>query len=358
MRKICYLMHVDWDWIKQRPHFISEGLSENYQVDIFFVRNYLNMKKNSNNTLNAKIASKYMIKKVPLSSRFSLLKVLERLINHKVYKMLESKEYDIVWTTSPVILDFVDLKKLKKRKLVYDCMDDVIEFYEQQNQKVEYLNKEKSLIQCSDLIITSSDNLKDKMVERGASGAIHVINNAYDKELVPARNNEVIPTAGKRILYIGTISNWFDFNIILKILDKYSDVMLLLAGPTDIKIPKHKSIEYIGVISHDKLFALSQTVDALIMPFQVNKLIESVDPVKVYEYIAFRKPTIVVEYGETLKFSEFVYLYKDYNSLEKIIKKLKDGQLAIPSLKEVEKFLEGNTWEKRAIQIQTLLEKI
>ena len=30
-------MHVDWNWIKQRPHFIAEYLAKNgYEVDVYY----------------------------------------------------------------------------------------------------------------------------------------------------------------------------------------------------------------------------------------------------------------------------------------------------------------------------------
>src|SRR5215472_5155251 len=31
-RRILYLMHVDWRWIKQRPQFLAEGLAEDHDV--------------------------------------------------------------------------------------------------------------------------------------------------------------------------------------------------------------------------------------------------------------------------------------------------------------------------------------
>ena len=36
MKKILYVMNVEWNWIKQRPHFIAEGLSKNYHVEVLY----------------------------------------------------------------------------------------------------------------------------------------------------------------------------------------------------------------------------------------------------------------------------------------------------------------------------------
>ena len=36
--KILYLMHVDWNWIKQRPHCIAEGLAKNNnEVEVYYI---------------------------------------------------------------------------------------------------------------------------------------------------------------------------------------------------------------------------------------------------------------------------------------------------------------------------------
>ena len=45
------------------------------------------------------------------------------------------------------------------------------------------------------------------------------------------------------------------------------------------------------------------------MPFILNELIESVDPVKLYEYINFEKNIICIKYDEILRFKDFVYFY-------------------------------------------------
>ena len=36
MKKILYVMNVEWNWIKQRPHFIAEGLSKNHHVEVLY----------------------------------------------------------------------------------------------------------------------------------------------------------------------------------------------------------------------------------------------------------------------------------------------------------------------------------
>ncbi len=51
-------------------------------------------------------------------------------------------------------------------------------------------------------------------------------------------------------------------------------------------------MKFYGPIDDDKLYKNVQNFDCLIMPFKLNKLIFSVDPVKLYEYINYNKPIV------------------------------------------------------------------
>ena len=39
-KKMLYLMHIDWNWIKQRPQYIEEGLEKYFDITIVCPRNY------------------------------------------------------------------------------------------------------------------------------------------------------------------------------------------------------------------------------------------------------------------------------------------------------------------------------
>ena len=51
-KKVLYLMHVPWGWIKQRPHFIAEGLNKDYEVRVVFNKNYRMSSVNNDTTIH------------------------------------------------------------------------------------------------------------------------------------------------------------------------------------------------------------------------------------------------------------------------------------------------------------------
>ena len=43
---ILYIMSVPWGWIKQRPHFLAEGLSKYCKVSVYYKKSTLIKSKN------------------------------------------------------------------------------------------------------------------------------------------------------------------------------------------------------------------------------------------------------------------------------------------------------------------------
>ena len=79
---------------------------------------------------------------------------------------------------------------------------------------------------------------------------------------------------------------------------------------------------------------------------------------KLYEYIASLRPVISVKYGETMRFSNFVYLYSNEEEYLKLISDLIENKLKLKySRQDVISFLQDNTWKKRSIQIKEIISR-
>ncbi|MCP3774575.1 hypothetical protein NLX71_14875 [Paenibacillus sp. MZ04-78.2] len=354
MRKIAYFMHIDWGWIKQRPHFLAEELQRYYNLNLFYIKNF----KNKGLTQNKGFNPSFVIYKFPFSSRFKIIHLLEIVFNYFKNKRLYSSEYDTLWITSPLILQFVNLDKVpKSTKVIYDCMDDMLAF-PQSSKTSKYMGDlEEKLINRSDFVFVSSKTLGEKLNKRGVIKNLYVVNNGIGiietqllKQFKPSKEYF-------NIFYFGTIAGWFDFEILLKILNSQSDVIFTLVGPCETAMPFHPRLKFLGPVNHSDLFNCVQNADAFIMPFKVNELVLSVDPVKVYEYLFFNKPCIIVKYPETIKFEKYVYLYSSYDELHQIILDLIINPVNKTAEKEITDFLQQNTWKKRAETIVRIMEE-
>jgi glycosyltransferase involved in cell wall biosynthesis len=93
------------------------------------------------------------------------------------------------------------------------------------------------------------------------------------------------------------------------------------------------------------------------MPFKLNNLIESVDPVKFYEYINFNKDIISIYYKEIDRYSKYVYFYLDFETFKNAMSEMINNPSNKYSDEDRKEFLKVNTWERRAQQIKNIIDK-
>lgn len=374
MKSILYLMHIPWGWIKQRPHFFAENLAKEYLVDVYYRKaNTVSQKKLLTSeqvglsNLSIKGFNNIPFVKIPLLKHFHL-----DWINTVIaYIQLPSlKQYDYIWITSPILYPVIKPLLQKHQLVIYDCMDDMIEFPEAKNnihlQKL-ILRCEKQLMDKANHVFVSSAYLKNKILERSGlklDNAV-IVNNAIE---LPQQSDlsdcpfeikqkmEYIRSLSFPFMYVGMVSEWFDFTLVIAALDKFPQMNVVLLGPNDIKIPEHKRIHYLGMVERKYIFPLMKEAYALMMPFILNELIYSVNPVKLYEYIFTGKPVVSVKYGETEKFSKYVNLYVTENDFFAIIDSFINGSPVVKSEKEISYYIADNTWEARYRQIVEVLE--
>ena len=352
--KLLFFIHVPWKWIKQRPHFIAEELSKDNDVT---VAEWLPWEKKyrSKGKQTVNLKSYFQLPKDRIPVVHFLNSLLQKI---KLGKYI--KKADIVWFTNPVQYTFYKRENIKGQ-IVYDCMDDLPEFEPTEERRKLLEEQERILYGDADVVIASSSYLKNKLTNRYGDRDIHVVNNAIkemdEKPLLPLPDEikGKMPEGHFLLTYIGTIEKWLDSELLLSLVEQYTNVAVCLFGPLKIELPKHERIVYCGMVPHDLVFSVMEHSDALIMPFVLNELILSVNPVKLYEYIYSGKPCLAPRYGESEVFEDFVYLYKNSEECNSIIGSLVEGKGAKHSKEDSRSFAMSNTWYDRVKEIEKIL---
>ena len=119
-------------------------------------------------------------------------------------------------------------------------------------------------------------------------------------------------------MYIGAISEWFDFQIVKNAAIE-TGYNFVLVGPVSPQV-KDKldhlksliNISYIPSIPHEEIPNYLLKADLCIIPFIKNKLTESVLPNKMFEYAAAGKTCVMTNFNPSLsEFSEYVSISSD-----------------------------------------------
>jgi teichuronic acid biosynthesis glycosyltransferase TuaH len=364
---LLYLMHVNWGWIKQRPHFLAELLNNYFSVQVCFPKQY----KNFNITRNIHDANLTLreLFRLPWVSHFGKLNTTIR--QYQIHKFIQ--DYDIIWVTHPYYFPDIEGALAPGQKLVYDCMDDNINFPEiisNKSLREQLFRYENGLVKKCDIVFCSSHYLKNTIEKRYAiNDKLFVINNAISpymwehKNIIDCSANsrfkEYLNCDLIRLVYIGTVSHWIDFDLIMASLAKYKEIAYFFFGPCDGNLPKHDKIYYLGPVEHNYLYDIMRHATALIMPFKVTELIKSVNPVKIYEYILGCKPALVKSYGEAENFGDFVYLYRSFEEYFNFIARLINNNLLLKKpTEQYKQFAQSNTWNHRTAEIVKLLKTL
>ncbi len=345
-KKVVYISHVHARWIKQRPHFLSEGLA-NLGYDVTFAFSVITRKTKlvKGQKLQLKLIALALMPQ-RLRNRFEWLsKVMDGIASLWIIAICKP---DIAIVSHPRFAFLARLLRHRGVKIIYDCMDLNSEFDDALNQDIA---DERALVDISFLTLCSSSKIADSIRAISPNSKMKIIRNALATGSYSTLPQ--IESIRNRIGYFGTISSWFDWEIVIGLVDCIEDIEIHLWGPVDSKPPTHERVFLHGQIEHSLVVQKMLACEILIMPFRVTPLIEGVDPVKLYEYIATGRTAVSIRYAELDHFGALLNTYSSLNDLIEIVSDSRHRS----GISENERslFVSQNTWIRRAEELERAL---
>lgn len=195
----------------------------------------------------------------------------------------------------------------RSKYLIYDCVDEHSEYPYEKRRKEAIIELEKNLLRKADIVfVTGRELLERKSTE---NQNIYLVPNGVDFELFSKMPNgfrlkpEIASLRGPIVLYIGGIFEWFDFELLKYLARERPQWNFLLIGPTNHDLSKYKifqNIHYVGSRKKEELPDYLKRATVCIIPFILDGLTHSVNPLKLYEYWASGKPVVSVAMKELL----------------------------------------------------------
>ncbi len=356
--RILMLFHIDWNWIWQRPHALAAGLVAHHDVRVIYRLNPYRQR---------------LVRHPPGPSHWPLVPVPERLMPNlaraihraEISLLAKMSQPDVLWLTHPDLYQAVPTHLWNSCRVVYDCMDLATGFAADQSAKAEIARTESSLLGRADLILCSSEALLRTVRKQSTTGHVALLENGLDDHWtnLPQQAGHVTNNDSINAWYFGTISRWIDWSLLGQALDRRAALQINMVGPVETPPAiEHPRLKMHAPVAHDRLLEITKRADVLLLPFLRNDLIEHVNPVKLYEYLALGKRVIAVDYPETRKFLPWVSLYSSLTQflalLDQVATSDADTRLPNSANEPLQKFLESNTWSSRVQQVSRLLDSI
>lgn len=346
---ILYFSSIDWDWPKQRPQYLCEAMARLGAKVTYVSYNTGGKYRCGEMQSGVRVCSICGVKGYMRLGACCALG--RRTIGH----VLRDLTFDTVILTNPVQLWLLP-DSLRALPIYYDCMDRLAEFYEGR-PLAALLRSEQELCSIAEKVFVSAAILEQYLRESYGLEKAYLVRNGYSPEACCVAEKRKIRLEQPSIVYTGTIGPWFDKESLAPFFQGHPDYRLYLVGPCDEAVQAGiwaciPSAVFTGPLAHTDALAYVSAASAVVMPFQVNRLVEAVDPVKLYEYIALQKPVVSSWWPALEPFRDYVGLsfYHCAEEFEERILTMVDRRYPVP-----ENFALRNCWEGRADYILQLL---
>ncbi|SDO21849.1 Glycosyl transferases group 1 [Paenibacillus sp. yr247] len=329
---VIYPPTIDWSYMRQRPqHLMSMFANHGFPVLYF-------NKKNHKGPVVERIVD-----------RLYVINNAEFFMKHLFPQIKGEKK--LYWTSWSKMLSKADL--FQADAVVYDCVDDFPD-WEQDEQR--WINR-------ADMIVCTAETLKEKMEKLVPHKPIHIIRNGCDwnhfsralsmKMVYPS---PVLQTPGSKIGYVGAWAPWVDENLLQTVAASFPQSQIIVVGPQlRADAPNlAPNVHYLGYRDYGELPAILSYMDVCIIPFRLNRITESTNPVKVYEYLAAGKPVISTNLPEVRKLQPYVNIAEsDQEFVELIRTSLQTTTME--KRHEYSAYAKEHSWKQRFSQITAML---
>jgi glycosyltransferase involved in cell wall biosynthesis len=273
----------------------------------------------------------------------------------------------VVWLSHPLHLPA--LERLPERRLaVYDWTDDWTAYSQLPvADRAELERAGDRMLREADLVLTVSESLRQKAaaVNRGTFFAP----NAADFDLLSKAADPAHPAAPEVarlsrpvIGYLGQIGENIDYALIRDCVAQRPGWSFVFVGPVWAtrqaevdELKQYGNVHFLGGKPHRTLPDYFRGFDACWMPHLNNALTRSMDPTKLYDYLASGKPIVSTPVAGTERFAEVVRFGE---SADELIAELdsalnENGAGAAARLEAARR----NSWPLRAREIWEAIEK-
>jgi glycosyltransferase involved in cell wall biosynthesis len=352
----------------QRPHHFARYLTQRYCTSVvnnivglpFRGYGYMSEQKDLVNG----ISNIYILKE---GERFSLIrsinKLLVRMQSYPKFRSREFRDSDLVYTWH--IEDISYLKHCRDKFVIYDAMDDWAAFSDAPDQRL--IDNENAVVERADLVLAVSRKLYDK--HKALNKNTWLVPNGVDTDYFRAaltygkNESDLLYRYKDRnvVGYVGGIHDWVDVDLIVETAKLLPDMIFVLIGPAlkslQPKFEEIGNILYLGPRPYSELIRYVSYFKVGIIPFKLNLLNESTNPIKLYEYLGAGLPVVSTAMQEVVAHASegIVYIADEPESFAaKIVEAVgtADNKANISERLEI---AGQNSWASRA---QLLLELI
>jgi hypothetical protein len=234
-------------------------------------------------------------------------------------------EVDLIYFDGYVHAFWLDKIKYKKSVL---RIADVTSGFPKYTKHSE--NIERELARSVDLVVYTAHNLSSYVSNLSPKKSYYLSNGVnFDHFHNGSRQmpEEFIKIPEPRIVYIGAMDFWFNFELLQFAADQLPEYSFILIGNDSIaklKFKNRKNIYLLGTRPYNDIPMYLHNSNVGIIPFNYKDfplLVNSINPLKLYQYFACGLPVVAAKWDELLNINSPAVLYKDKDKFVQLLRK-------------------------------------
>ena len=165
--------------------------------------------------------------------------------------------------------------------------------------------------------------------------------------------------------YVGAIQDKLDLQLLNSLLEKHPEWSLLMVGPLGVYSTEDKhqisllrersNVLFVGLKTREELPGYFDTIDVALMPYKLTEHTEHIFPLKMFEYMAYRKPMVCTDIPAAREYSEVVAITHDDEQFSEFVSEFVTGanQLRVQQGFEIAQL---NSWDSRVEAMSQIIQ--
>lgn len=259
----------------------------------------------------------------------------------------------------------LDLSCLRRPRTIYELIDELEVF---RGDTAAIRRTHEQLLENADVVVATARRLYAHVRTRRRDAIL--CPNAVDYEHfrraaepgpIPSDLTALLRPGHPVIGYYGALASWVDYELIRFAALRRPDLEFVLIGP-----------DYDGSLAHTDVLALPNVhrldsrpyadlpgylrgFDVATIPFVVNDVTESTSPIKLFEYMAARKPVVTTAMSECRRY-DGVWIAEDGEQFAALLDRALASRGDVAHLARLDAVARANTWHARVEQILDAVE--
>ncbi len=260
----------------------------------------------------------------------------------------------ILWLSTPISTPLIG--QTHESLVVFDAIDDWMSHSGMGAYREAAARGYETIRQRADVIFSVSESLTESL--GGGRADPSWIPNGVDASLFTPdgpQAADVLELPSPRVGYAGAIEKRVDIELLTNVVSALPSVSFVFVGPYDRRlvapVKKLPNAHFLGVRRFDDMPAYLRTMDVCIMPHQLNAFTSSMNPLKLYEYLACGRPVVSTPVAGTESFGGLIDIARTTQEFVAAITKALQSSDDPEEAAARRRAVEAQSWETRVSQM-------